>query len=121
MLWLDLLEPNTGEAREVAAAFGVDDLDEARLRDPDLRPGLEQPGDHIRVTAVSASAREGDTPSRLVAFECVVGANWLVTVRNDAVSVIDDFRERAEGAGELGLLDAPSFLASLLEWAGASS
>ncbi len=27
-----------------------------------------------------------------------------------------DFRERAEGGGEIGILDAPSFLALLLGW-----
>ena len=30
--------------------------------------------------------------------------------------MIDDFRTLAEGGGELGALDAPSFLATLLEW-----
>jgi hypothetical protein len=30
--------------------------------------------------------------------------------------VIDEFRETASGEGELGTLDAPSFLADLLEW-----
>ena len=30
--------------------------------------------------------------------------------------MIDDFRQTASGDGELGALDAPSFLADLLEW-----
>ena len=49
-------------------------------------------------------------------IDCLIGTNWVLTSHLSEIAVIEDFRTRAEGAGELGALDAPSFLATLLEW-----
>jgi magnesium transporter len=37
-------------------------------------------------------------------------------VRDAPLVVLDEFRERAEGSGEIGRLEGPEFLADLLEW-----
>ncbi len=49
-------------------------------------------------------------------IDCFVGENWVVTAHAGDVAVIDDFRTLADGESELGFLDSPSFLATLLGW-----
>ena len=49
-------------------------------------------------------------------IDCFIGENWVVTAHKSELAVIDDFRSLAEGGSELGILDAPSFLATLFEW-----
>ena len=114
VLWLDLAMPSEAEAREVTEAFG--------LR---ARPGLDaserkaclvQEDGYLAVTAVAVSDAERDVENERVVLECFVGPNWLLTSHNAEIAVIDDFRETASGDGELGILDAPSFLSDLLEW-----
>ena len=63
---------------------------------------------------LSATARR--TRSQTVALDCFVGKNWVLTAHASELAAMEDFRERAEGAGEIGILDAPSFLAELLNW-----
>ena len=116
LLWIDLSEPTDEEAREVAEALGLSDFETARLGAHDCNARLDQFESHIRLTAVAVSNTEADPARERVAINCYVGDGWVVTVHESAVAVIDDFRDRSEGSGEVGLLDAPSFLASLLEW-----
>ena len=40
----------------------------------------------------------------------------MLTAHTADIAALDDFREVAEGKGEIGLLDAPSFLSTVLEW-----
>ena len=85
------------------------------LGDDKAKAGMEQGERYLRLTAFAVSD-EADPDRERVALACLVGSGWLVTVRESPVAVIEDFRERAEGASELGQLDAPSFLAALMEW-----
>ena len=114
VLWLDLLEPSVEEEREVRRARPGRPRNwtpAGRRRGACLqpRPWLPQ-GD-----ALAARDTEADTP-QAVAVDCFVGKNWVLTAHNIELAVIEDFRERAEGEGEIGVLDAPSFLTVLLEW-----
>ena len=51
-----------------------------------------------------------------VDLTCVVAGRWLVTAHEGAIASIDAFDEHVRADSSLGALDAPSFLASLLEW-----
>ena len=63
------------------------------------------------MTAVAVSDDERDIENERVVLDCFVGPNWLLTAHSAEIAVIDEFRETASGEGELGTLDAPSFLA----------
>jgi magnesium transporter len=115
VLWLDVVEPSAEEEREVAEALGLDGLDTGRLREERVQPGFDQGKEYLRVTALAAGDAEADA-SETVAVDCFVGEGWVLTAHNMELTVIDDFEDRAEGEGEIGVLDAPSFLAELLEW-----
>ncbi len=66
-----------------------------------------------------AVAGDEDAPV-LRPVECVLGENWVVTAHEDEITVLEEFLERAEGGGEVGALDAPSFVAAVCEWVIAS-
>jgi Mg2+ and Co2+ transporter CorA len=116
VLWLDLVDPSNDDAAEVFSALGLGDAGLLSLGDPEAKPGIEQHEGHLRVTAVAVSDAERDPVGERIVVDCLLGSNWVMTAHSAGIAVLDDFREVAEGEGELGLLDAPSFLATLLEW-----
>ncbi len=116
ILWVDVTAPTADDARQIRDAFALQEED-PRHHDPHrTRPELSQRETYLRVTAIAAPRMKGDSLTTPVVLESFVGANWLVTVHSDELEVIDNFRDVADGAGELGVLDAASFLATLLEW-----
>jgi magnesium transporter len=116
VLWLDLVEPSPEEQQEIREALGIDERDGDRLGNDGAVPEVGQGRGYLRVTAIAAGDPEGDTAPVSITLNCLVGENWLVTAHDGEVAVIEEFREHAEGEGEIGVLDAPSFLAVLLEW-----
>ena len=46
----------------------------------------------------------------------MLGPNWVVTAHEAEIEVLEEFRERAEGGGQVGSLDSPSFVAAVVEW-----
>jgi Mg2+ and Co2+ transporter CorA len=66
LLWVDLSEPTSEDAREVAEAFGLGGVDADRLSEDDCQAGLEQGETYIRVTAIAGLASDDGraTPSR---------------------------------------------------------
>jgi magnesium transporter len=115
VLWVDLVDASEEDERAVRDGLELDDASfEAKA--VAVQPELELAEGHIRVTAVAVSDAEKETAGEVVPIDCLIGANWVLTSRVSEVPVIEDFRARAEGAGELGALDAPSFVATLLEW-----
>jgi len=115
VLWLDLLEPSAEEAREVGEALGLDGLEPGRFHEEGVQPAFDQGQEYLRVTALAARDAEADA-SETVAVDCFVGENWVLTAHSTELAVIEDFRAWTEGEGKIGILDAPSFLAVLLEW-----
>ena len=68
----------------------------------------------MHVTLYVASSEDGKPVLRPV--ECVLGRNWVVTSHEAEIEVLEEFRERAEGGGQVGALDSPSFVAAAVEW-----
>jgi magnesium transporter len=116
VLWVDLLDPAEDEVQAIREAFGLSDSDRLRLDDPDARAELEQGETRIRVTSIAVSTAEQDAKRETAVIDCFIGENWVVSAHRREIAVIDDFRTLAEGGSELGILDAPSFLATLFEW-----
>ena len=116
VLWLDLLDPSDAEENAVREALGLDDADRLRLGDADAKAEIEQATTHIRVTSIAVATNEGDPARETAVIDCFIGENWVVSAHEREIEVIDDFRTLAEGGSELGILDAPSFLATLFEW-----
>ena len=115
LVWMDVDRRTDKSADEVAEAFGLEAATRDRLASSDGRAVFHDYGRYIHVTTYSPCEEEGKE-DELVALECVVGDNWVVTAHDRPVQVLDEFAERVSGSGDTGTLDGPAFLATLLEW-----
>ena len=113
LLWVDVDRESEIAADAVAEAF---DLDE-RTRDC-LASSAERAvfHDHGRYIHVTTYAPDPENEGELIALECVVGEQWVVTAHDDPIPVLEEFAARVSGSGDTGSLDGPGFLAALLEW-----
>jgi magnesium transporter len=114
VFWVDLAATSEGEIREASDVFGF--RAGSKLAVSQRKASLTQEDGYLVVTVVAVSDEEPDIENEHVVLDCFVGPNWLLTAHQADIAVINEFREAASGDGELGTLDAPSFLANLLEW-----
>jgi magnesium/cobalt transport protein CorA len=114
LLWLDLTDPTDEEVESLGAAFKLSEESRRRFCEPGHGPELVDAGDRYHLTVVAAGWADGRL--ELSALECAFAEGWIVTAHERPVEVLDEFRDRAGGGGEVGQLDAPSFLAEMLEW-----
>jgi magnesium transporter len=114
ILWVDLVRPGPAEISELVDTLQLSAESTKDLESKDTEPFFGEFGPYLHVTAfVPASDEER---AELVRVACLVAERWILTVHEGPVQVFEDFRERAAGSGEVGLLDGPEFLADLLEW-----
>jgi magnesium transporter len=114
MLWVALRDPTEEETAVVQEALELSDKQTQRLLEQPGRASLADAGEHMHLTLFAASSEEGNPVLRPV--ECVLGRNWVVTSHESEIEVLEEFRERAEGGGQVGALDSPSFVAAAVEW-----
>lgn len=114
LLWLALHDPTEPEVAAVQEALGLSDEQAARLLEQPPRASLVDAGERLHVTLYAASGEGGEPVLRPV--ECVLGHNWVVTAHDGEIDVLDEFLERAEGGGQIGDLDSPSFIAAVVDW-----
>ena len=118
LLWLALRDPTEAEVAAVQEALELSDEQARRLLEQPPRASLVDAGEHLHVTLYVASGEGGEPVLRPV--ECVLGPNWVVTAHEAEIEVLEEFRERAEGGGQIGELDSPSFVAAVADWVVAS-
>ena len=114
LLWLALRDPTEDEVVALQEALELGDENAQRLLEQPRRASLADAGDRMHVTLYAAGVEKGEPV--LTPLECALGRNWIVTAHHGKVDVVEEFRERAEGGGQVGALDAPSFVAAILEW-----
>jgi len=114
VLWLDLQEASESEEREVRAALDLSGED--AFAEADEVPSLGQRDGYLKVNTVAVTDSGDRSSPETVAISCFIGENWILTAHDSDLDPLNDFRERTEGGGEIGILDAPSFLAALLGW-----
>ena len=114
LLWLALRDPTEVEVAALREALELGGENAQRLLEQPGRAALADAGERMHVTLYAARIEEGEPV--LAPIECALGPNWIVTAHHGKVEVLEEFRERAEGGGEVGALDAPSVVAAILEW-----
>lgn len=114
LLWIALRDPTEEEVATVQEAFELRDEQAARLSEQPRHASLLDAGEHMHLTLYVASGEGGDPVLR--PLECVLGRNWVVTAHQAEIEVLEEFRERAEGGGQVGALDSPSFVAAIVDW-----
>ena len=115
LLWVDLDRKTDESVDEAVEAFNLDEATRDRLASSDGKAVFHDFGRYLHVTTYSPCEEEG-REDELIALECVVGENWVVTAHDRPVKVLDEFAERVSGSGDTGTLDGPTFLATLFEW-----
>jgi magnesium transporter len=110
LLWIDVASP-AGVA-SVASVLGLD-ADTCRA----IEEGLPQPAlyvheGYVHVVVVAPGSGAGSCAPLVV--DCLVGSNWVVTVRREEIDLLRRFDERIRGDSDLGKLDAYGFLAAIL-------
>ena len=118
LLWLALRDPSEDEAAAVQEALELTDEQARRLLEQPPHASLVDAGEHLHLTLYVASGEGGEPVLR--PLECVLGRNWVVTAHESEIEVLEEFRQRAEGGGQIGELDSPSFVAALVDWVVAS-
>jgi magnesium transporter len=114
LLWLAMQDPTEEEVAALQDALGLGDENAHRLLEQPSRASLADAGERLHLTLYAAGVNGTDPV--LVPVECVLGPSWVVTAHSEVVEVLEEFRERAEGGGQVGALDAPSFVAAIFEW-----
>jgi magnesium transporter len=115
ILWVDLDRPDRDRIQEAVAGLELSPESEERLVSEDFRPFFGDFGAYLHVTAF-VPANDREPAGELVKVECLVSERWVVTVHEARVQVLDEYRERAGGSGDVGRLDGLEFLANLLDW-----
>ena len=109
---MDIDDRSNERAEEISEAFDLDARTRDRLTSTGGRAVFDDFGRYIHLTTYSPCEGNED----LIALDCIVGENWVITAHDRPVEILDEFAERVSGSGETGVLDGPSFLATLLEW-----
>jgi len=113
LLWIDLVGAADEDVVALLDRLGVPGDAQPYLLRATGRPCADDHGGTLHVEVAALAHPDDREPISIV---CLVGKTWVVTSRTSEAPFLDDFRERASGGSELGALDAPSFLARLLEW-----
>ena len=113
MLWGDVDLEFSGDLESLWRDLGVDGfIDE--LSDEVEGPTLIHRGDvlQLRVTAV----RWDKATTRPMVLHCLVGENWVVTLHDGGLDLVDHFNKPLHGETRFGELNGPAFLAVVLDW-----
>jgi magnesium transporter len=113
LLWVDVDRESEESADAVAEAFDLDGETRDCLASSKDKAVFHDCGRYIHVTTYAPNEED---EGELIALECVVGENWVVTAHDEPIPVLEEFAARVSGSGDTGSLDGPGFLAALLEW-----
>jgi Mg2+ and Co2+ transporter CorA len=114
LLWVDIGDPDDDELAALADTFELPEGWSVRPSGEQGAARLVNDGERMHLT-VYATRGSPERP-RLAELICVAGPNWIVTLHAEDVETIEEFREHATGGGEVGVLDSPTVVATLLEW-----
>lgn len=111
LLWVDVEGDGEAELRQVADTLGFETESVRALLNPIGRPRLNVLGEYFEIKVVALD--DHDQPLEL---DLLAGRNWVATVHRATIPFLDELRDRLRPDTELGRLNAPSFLAALLDW-----
>jgi Mg2+ and Co2+ transporter CorA len=112
MLWADV---------DLESAEGLDQLWE-KLGIAEIIPSLAELDDRPRVVRhngliqLNVHATGDGAEFEPMALHCLVGTNWIVTLHQGELDLVDEFNKPFHGETLLGELDGPAFLSMVLDW-----
>ncbi len=111
ILWIDanIKEADAASVLKVLGIEGQLDLDTVTMR-----PGLVAHEGFVQISILSA--REDLVDSVPVMLHCLVGNNWIATLHDGELNLVDEFNEPLARDTRLGELTSSSFLALVFDW-----
>jgi len=114
LLWIDLLAPVAEvDATALAGRFDLAPATRTSLQEAATLPQLALHGGYFTMTVATIDATDDREEVRWL--EIVAGRNMVVTVHAQPIRFLDDMNTRIEADTLVGLIDASSFVASLLD------
>ena len=111
LLWVDVSGDDEGQLQRVGELFALEPDSIRNLENPIGQPRLDVLERYFEVNVVAIGEDERPVPMDLLA-----GPNWVISVHHQKADFLDPFRQQLSGDRELGRIEAPSFLAALLDW-----
>lgn len=112
LLWVDVDASREGALERLADLLP---LDAEALRRLPKEPFVRDLGDAFAL-GVRPLESDQDEAAQSALLLCVVGRNWFMSIHEAKVGSLEAFADHLRGDSTLGRLDAPSFLAQVLEW-----
>lgn len=110
ILWADFDYDGLSDRQDLIDELGIAEL--VTSLDPESSPSLVH-NDGVLHVSIKA-LREEDHEPRTV--HALVGPNWIVTVHDRDLEVVEKFNEPLVGETRIGDLDGPKFLSLVLDW-----
>lgn len=115
LLWIDIDCDSPALVADVCRKLEIPQAARARLAELSATPVLGHYDKHLVIHAVAVEHAGGLKFDGTV-LGIAAGKNVVITVHHKPIDFISTLREREHGETKLGLLTAPSFVASLLDW-----
>jgi magnesium transporter len=113
LLWVDLADPSTEELERVVSLLSLHRQSLRNLVQPIHRPRVDNFGEYF---SVNVAALAPNDELDVLEVDLFAGPNYVVTVHQEDVPYLNSFVEQLPEDTKLGQLDAPAFLAALLDW-----
>ena len=110
LLWVDVDLSSKAAVEQLRTLV---EIDEGEFEEEDRLPVRER-GGSFSFTIPTLPSQDDD--AELTPLTCIAAERWLVTAHQEEIEFLDAFYEHVHSDSSLGALDAPNFLASLLEW-----
>lgn len=122
LLWLDIVGRDKRHLDIVRRLFDLDDPSVRDLTGQSPCPLLNRHGEYFHCALWSIADREprgdgGAAPPDIetVRLDMIIGKNWLITVEDQDIAFLSEFREQDRGTTLIGALSSASMAAALLD------
>lgn len=112
LLWADVDLDSVSKLERLWEHLGIGAEIDKMVANPS-ESGLFHLNDHLTLNVSVARADEG---LEMVDLHFLVGRNWVVTLHDGKLDLIEEFNRPFEGDTKLGELSGPAFTSMVLEW-----
>jgi magnesium transporter len=113
LLWVDVRNAEGDEIHWVGNCFGLDQQCVLDLIEVHHRPELRNYGEYFHIQVIGVARK--DNKDEPVHLDMVAGDNFVVTVQQEDLKLLDNFNEQVRGDTQIGRLGAADFVAALLD------
>jgi magnesium transporter len=113
IVWVDVDLRTATDVDSLLKPLGIADL--VREIDSTIRrPSLNSHENFVQLNVIAAREHASDFVP--VALHCFVGNNWIATVHDGELDLVEEFNAPLASDSRLGGLDSSAFLAMVLDW-----